>query len=175
LFFRRLSTIVSTAGCTPIPRLSVYPLTICRRFIHRLPVCLSTLVFSTSTDCRWPFRPPAACLSVRPSACPVVFFSTSTVVVSSVSSPTTRRGRLDGSHRTGGLLLPLGESYSTPTHTAARGRDADFAPPPTTEDEAVPKIDSSCRQHAYRLPCIGNLFLTSPLFLVTASAASGVD
>jgi len=28
------------------------------------------------------------------------------------------------------------------THTAARGRDADFAPPPTTEDEAVPKIDS---------------------------------
>ena len=152
--------------------------------VRWLPVCPPTVrhhfdcrapAVHLSANCPSPFLPPTARLSVRPSACPVVFFSTSTVVVSSVSSPTTRRGRLDGSHRTGGLLLPLGESYSTPHTCAARGRDADFAPPPTTEDEAVPKIDSSCRQHAYRLPCIGNLFLTSPLFLVTASAASGVD
>jgi len=122
---RRLSVAISTAG----RRLSIYPPTVHHRFDRRLRVYLSVRL------------PVLYCFSLHP--------------------PTTHR-RLDRqhtddqahAHRTGGLLLPSGESFSAPpTHAAARGRDADLAPPPTTEGEGMSKIDSSCHRHAYRLPC----------------------
>ena len=80
LFFRQLSDIVSTTSC--------------------LSVCLSVLscFFSTSTDCPSPFRSPTARLSVRPSACPLLFFSTSTIYPSP-SQLASSRGQQSVLHR----------------------------------------------------------------------------
>ena len=142
--------------------LPVYPPTV------RLSVSPSVyplLFFSLSADCPSPFRlPGAGCPSIRQlsitvstadcaSICPSVCLSSTVFLyihqlpaaVSTDSTPTTRRTRTELAV----CYYRLVSHSPPPTHAAARGRDADLAPPPTTEGEGMSKIDSSCHRHAY--------------------------